>query len=151
MLHAFLEDSRERWHANYHAISPEAIASKDGAIIWLRQFVESYRDFSEIMSLHILLESPKAANRGFHERRSALVEIMGARLPALGIFRRDGSIDEARRWDVTLFLYQLEQAVQTISLCADQVDMDLILDRLAVALLRLVDTQSAPQRRMVEG
>lgn len=138
LLDAVLSQQLE-WYVNQHNTVTEAKVSTTAGIVgWLRQFVDGFRTAGELF-VHFSMASPTRV-RVQHDQANRIkgVEALGHRLPALRMFRPDGSIDLARRRRVLLYAYQLEQACMNIAYEDDVDDAEATLLALAENFQRLM-------------
>ena len=127
------------WYVNQHNTMTEKRASTtEGIIGWLSQFVDGFRNAGELF-VHFSMSSHTQERIQEHQaNRIKGVEALGHRLPALRMFRADGSLDPARRRSVLLYTYQLEQACMNIAYEDDRDDVEATLLALAESLQRLM-------------
>lgn len=115
LLGAVMSDQLD-WYVNQHnTITEERAASAEGLIGWFGQFVEGFRIAGELLVQFWMASPASVIVREQQANRLKGVEALGHRIPALRVFRPDGSIDPDRRRRVLLFLYQMEQACMAIA------------------------------------
>lgn len=138
LLDAVLSDQLD-WYVNQHnTVTGDRVSTREGIIDWLRQFVEGFRNAGELFE-HFSMATPTQERIRLQQaNRIRGVEALGHRIPALRMFRPDGSIDPDRRRRVLLFAYQLEQACMNIACEDDTEDADATLLVLAEHFQRLM-------------
>lgn len=137
LLNAVMGDQLD-WYVKQHNMVTEArVSTKKGIISWFWQFVEGFREAGDLLPQFWLINSTRESVRQQHINRVKGVEALGHRIPALRIFKADGSIDADRHRRVMLFVYQLEQACTSIAFEADD-DADATLEVLADDFTRLM-------------
>jgi AcrR family transcriptional regulator len=98
------------WYVNQHnTITEKRASSTDGVISWLKQFVDGFRNAGELLVQFWRASPTRVIVRQQQANRMKGVEALGHRIPALRMFRQDGSIDPDRQRRVLLYIYQLEQ------------------------------------------
>jgi len=131
LLDAVLSDQLD-WYVNQHNTVTEArVATTDGIIGWLRQFVEGFRNAGELFE-HFSMATPTRERVRHHQaNRIKGVEALGHRIPALRMFRPDGAIDPDRMRKILFYAYQLEQACINLAYEDDPEEADATLLALA--------------------
>lgn len=138
LLDAVLADQLD-WYVNQHNTVTEArVATTEGIIGWLRQFVDGFRKAGELFELFSMATPTRERVRQHQANRIRGVEALGHRIPALRMFRPDGSIDPDRRRRVLLFAYKFEQACMNIAYEDDPEDAEATLLLLAQDFQRLM-------------
>jgi AcrR family transcriptional regulator len=115
LLGAVMADQLD-WYVRQHtAMTEQRAASAEGIMEWLGQFVDGFRNAGELLVQFWMASPAQEIVRQQQANRLRGVEALGHRLPALRVFRADGSIDPDRLRRVLLFTYQLEQACMNIA------------------------------------
>jgi AcrR family transcriptional regulator len=98
------------WYVNQHnTITGHRAATAESMIGWFAQFVEGFRNAGELLVQFWMASPTRVIIRQQQANRLKGVEALGHRIPALRMFRQDGSIDPDRQRRALLFAYQLEQ------------------------------------------
>lgn len=138
LLNAVMSEQLD-WYVNQHNTMTEKRASSvEGIIGWLRQFVEGFRNAGELL-VQFWMATPTRVIVGQQQaNRMKGVDALGHRIPALRMFRPDGSIDPDRQRRVLLYVYQMEQACTIIAYSGDEEDAEATLRVLAENFQRLM-------------
>jgi AcrR family transcriptional regulator len=138
LLGAAMSDQLD-WYVNQHnTMTEDRAASTAGVIAWLEQFVDGFRKAGELLVQFWTASPTDEIVRAQQANRLKGVEALGHRIPALRMFRPDGSIDPERRRRVLHFAYQLEQACTTIAYDDDAEEARATLRLLAEEFQRLM-------------
>jgi AcrR family transcriptional regulator len=143
LLQAVLTEQMEVYAQDFRTVSPRKIATRAGILDWFNQIISRFAATGELIGLYWSSAPMSEVNREFHHSRCASIEILGHRLPALRLFKQDGSIDPARQMEILLFVYQLEQLTYMIAFGRSHIDSKLALDRLAQHFVSLLNTASS--------
>ncbi len=137
LLNAVMSQQLE-WYVNQHnTMTEKRAATTEGIISWLHQFVDGFRNAGELF-VHFSIGHTPERIREHQANRIKGVEALGHRLPALRMFRADGSLDPDRRRHVLLYTYQLEQACMNIAYEDDPEDVEATLLALAESFQNLM-------------
>jgi AcrR family transcriptional regulator len=138
LLNAVMAEQLD-WYVQQHNTMTEKRASTvEGIVGWLEQFVEGFRKAGELL-VQASIASPTRDIVGQQQaNRLKGVEALGHRIPALRMFRPDGSLDPERQRRVLLYLFQFEQACMMIAYSNDADDAAATLRLLAGELQRLM-------------
>lgn len=138
LLGAVMSDQLD-WYVQQHdTMTAQRAATVAGVVGWLQQFVAGFRNAGELFG-HFWLASPTGVIvHAQQANRLRGVEALGHRLPALRMFRADGSVDPDRHRRVLLYTYQMEQACMMAAYSDDAADVDAMLRLLAEEFRRLM-------------
>jgi AcrR family transcriptional regulator len=131
LLNAVMSEQLD-WYVNQHnTMTEKRAASTEGIIGWLGQFVEGFRNAGELLVQFWMASPTREIVRQQQANRMKGVEALGHRIPALRMFRADGTVDPDRQRRVLLYTYQMEQACTTIAYGGDAEDAEATLRLLA--------------------
>lgn len=138
LLNAVMSEQLD-WYVNQHnTMTERRAASVEGIVGWLEQFVAGFRNAGELLVQFWTASPTRVIVRQQQANRLKGVEALGHRIPALRMFRKDGSIDPDRQRRILLYAYQLEQACTTIAYQDDKDDAEATLRLLAENFQRLM-------------
>jgi AcrR family transcriptional regulator len=138
LLGAVMADQLD-WYVMQHDTMTEARAATTAGIVgWLEQFVEGFRSAGELLVQFWMASPTREIVAAQQANRLEAVAALGRRIPALRLFRPDGSIDPDRRRRLLLFAYQMEQACMMAAYSDDARDVAATLRLLAEAFERLM-------------
>jgi hypothetical protein len=127
------------WYVQQHNTMTEQRATTiEGIVGWLEQFVAGFRNAGELLVQFWLASPTSVIVRAQQANRLRGVEALGHRIPALRMFRADGSLDPTRQRRVLLYTYQMEQACTTIAYGDDESEAAATLRLLAEEFQRLM-------------
>ena len=131
LLNAVMSEQLD-WYVNQHnTVTEKKVSTTEGIVGWLKQFVEGFRNAGELLLQFWMASPTRVVLRQQQANRIKGVEALGHRIPALRMFRQDGSIDADRQRRVLLFVYQLEQACMNIAYDDDEQEAEETLQALA--------------------
>jgi AcrR family transcriptional regulator len=138
LLNAVMAEQLD-WYVNQHNTMTESrAATTEGMIGWFEQFIDGFRSAGELLVQFWMASPTGVIIRQQQANRLKGVEALGHRIPALRMFRPDGSIDPDRQRRVLLFTHQLEQVCMAAAYSEDADDIAATLQLLAENFKRLM-------------
>lgn len=149
LLTALTAQHVEWYVQRFRIITIDHFRSTETIMDWLQSFVAEYRSLNDMVQLHRLRHSIDATFAENQAMRRRVIEIMGLRVPELGLFRSDGAVVAEREAEFLMWLYQWEQLCLNLAFAPQSLDGERCLElaaRNTLALLR-PDVPGGPGER----
>jgi AcrR family transcriptional regulator len=139
-----LRDGMGEWYVRqFRKLDSASACSEEGLVAWICGFVRGFKGAKQTV---LLFPGRDEGGAGIGARvRGEAVLALGVQVPAFGLIKSDGTVDEERRIELLLLVFQIEQVALHLALDAPA-NEEMYVRVLARQFLRL----SAPAVKSVD-
>jgi AcrR family transcriptional regulator len=137
LLDSLQKEMGEWYVRQFRKLDCARAVTEEGVIEWIEGFIRGFRGTKQTV---LLFPSREDGVPGIRARvRGEAVLALGSQIPAFGLIKSDGSVDEERRIELLLLVFQIEQVALHLALDAPS-NSDLYIRVLARHFLRLIES-----------